>query len=134
MQSFIPKFVEIKVVIYVWSLYFTPPPLKWPSLGEWVEERLWCHSLNNNNKRVVVVNKRVLLLLSLWRQCSPRLILLAHGHFNGSKIQTSHVKHNLSFNEFSKFNFARFLIRIISLRLCKRITRHFFIGEPLWKQ
>ena len=119
------KFNKPQRYLLKWfCLYFTPATLKWPSLEEWVEERLWCHSLNNNkrfivvNKRfTVVVNKRVIVVvesiyitskLSLTSKLTPwRQSWLLDSYFlhlatlmECSKIQTSHVKYNLSFNKF----------------------------------
>ena len=57
--------------------------------------------------------------------------LLALGHFNGSAPKYKlNTKYHLSFNKFRNET-APLLITIISLRLSKKITRHFFIGEPL---
>ena len=51
--------------VYVWSLYFGAPPLKWPSARRMSRGKLWRHRLNNNNDPFVNNNNDLLLLLTI---------------------------------------------------------------------
>ena len=131
MRSFISMFIEWKVIIYVWSLYYGAPPLKLASARRMSRGEPWRHRLNNNNDPFVN-NNDPLLLLRLWYHSlsSPHSSKL--DYFNGGGVKYKFTRKFIHlFQRFLEWNFAQLLITIITLRLYKQNHEWFFIRESL---